>query len=194
MDQRTIEGLRELVSAGRCDAALDVLYRSHAADVERFIASLRPSASTRDLCQETWVAALRALPRFRFDVSPRAWLFSIARHKAIDVLRRGRRDRALELDHTDTLLQRLPHGQPPSTPFTKIVRERRAAALRSVLAGWDPADRELLELRFVAGLKPSEMVDSLGLTQTPNAVSQRLVRLTARLRSQLSEHDEFARR
>jgi RNA polymerase sigma-70 factor, ECF subfamily len=187
--------LRELVEGGEVSAACDLLYASYAPDVRRFVASLHPAVPVQDLCQETWVAALAALPRFRFEASPRVWLFSIARRRSIDALRRGRKQ-ALEtrLETTELLLKRLALGGPRATPSSALVRKRRAAALDRVLAGWSPDDRELLELRFVAGLKPAEIVGVLDGAQKPNTIAQRLLRLTSRLRTELRHDHEFASR
>jgi RNA polymerase sigma-70 factor (ECF subfamily) len=189
----TTRRVRELVEGGEVSAACDLLYASYAPDVRRFVASLRPAIPVQDLCQETWVAALAGLPRFRFEASPRVWLFSIARRRTIDALRRNRkRDLETRLETTEVLLKQLAVGRARATPSSALVRKRRAAVLDRVLADWSPDDRELLELRFVAGLKPAEIVDVLAHPQNPNTVSQRLVRLASRLRSQLRHHDEFA--
>ena len=189
----TTRRLRELVDGGEVSAACDLLYSCYAPDVRRFVASLRPAAPVQDLCQETWVAALAGLPRFRFEASPRVWLFSIARRRTIDALRRNRkRDLETRLETSEVLLKQFAAGVARATPSSALVRKRRAAVLDSVLADWSSDDRELLELRFVAGLKPAEIVDVLAYPQNPNTIAQRLVRLAARLRSQLRHHDEFA--
>ena len=188
----TTRRLRELVEGGEVSAACDLLYSCYAPDVRRFVASLRPAVPVQDLCQETWAAALAGLSRFRFEASPRVWLFSIARRRTIDALRRDRK-RALEtrLETTEVLLKRLAFGAPRATPSSALVRKRRAEALDRVLAGWSPDDRELLELRFVAGLKPAEIVGVLAHGQKPNTIAQRLVRLASRLRAELRHHHEF---
>jgi RNA polymerase sigma-70 factor, ECF subfamily len=189
----TTKRLRELVEGGQVSAACDLLYSRYAPDVRRFVVWLRPALPVQDLCQETWAAALVGLPRFRFESSPRVWLFSIARRRAIDALRRDRK-RLLEtrLETTEVLLKRLAHGERRATPSSALVRKRRAEALYRVLAGWRDDDRELLELRFVAGLKPAEIAGVLAHGQKPNTIAQRLVRLASRLRAELREHDEFA--
>ena len=48
--------------------------------------------AAEDCFQETFLAALRAYPRLRADSAPRAWLLTIAHNKAIDHLRRSRRE------------------------------------------------------------------------------------------------------
>src|SRR3954469_7011815 len=46
-----------------------------------------------DVFQETFISALRAYPRLRPDSNLRAWLFTIARNKAMDHHRSARRGR-----------------------------------------------------------------------------------------------------
>ena len=49
--------------------------------------SLVDDQSADDLAQETFIRAVRTLPRFRGDASARTWLLAIARHACMDELR-----------------------------------------------------------------------------------------------------------
>jgi RNA polymerase sigma factor (sigma-70 family) len=61
-----------------------VLIDSHGDAVHGFlVASVGPVAAD-DCFQETFIAALRSYPRLRHASNLRAWLFTIARSKAID--------------------------------------------------------------------------------------------------------------
>src|SRR5579863_4755374 len=75
----------------------EALYRSCAADVYAYVASLlRDRAAAEDVTSLAFERAYRR--RALFDVrrgSPRAWLFTIARNAALDELRRRRRTTAL---------------------------------------------------------------------------------------------------
>ncbi|HEV1997407.1 MAG TPA: RNA polymerase sigma factor, partial [Candidatus Dormibacteraeota bacterium] len=55
-----------------------------------------------DCFQETFISALRAYPTLRPDSNLRAWLHTIARHKAIDTIRARRPVAPLD-DHQDWL-------------------------------------------------------------------------------------------
>ena len=68
--------------SGWLDAHGDALYR-----FARLRVSRREIAE--DLVQETLLAALRSLDRFRGDASPRTWLLAILRRKIADLHRRG---------------------------------------------------------------------------------------------------------
>src|SRR3954447_1751871 len=56
----------------------------HRAQLERFLAATVGPDDARDCLQETLIAALRAYPRLRTGSNVRAWLFTIARNKALD--------------------------------------------------------------------------------------------------------------
>lgn len=53
-------------------------------DVRRFIATLTDPGYSEELTQETFVRALRGLPRFAGQSSVLTWLFTIARHTVVD--------------------------------------------------------------------------------------------------------------
>jgi len=180
--------LRRRLAAGELDSAVELLYGRHEGDVRRFVRSRRPAAPPEDVCQEVWLAAQRALPAFKFDATPLAWLFSIASHKVVDAHRRNQhRDKDVELDSRELLIAHHASGRRPATSAaTRVDRQRRIAAVERILDGWDPADRELFELRFLSELKPSEIVDVKGLDVPANTISQRLVRLVQGLRHQLA--------
>src|SRR3954468_25112285 len=64
----------------------------HRDSLARFIAATGGPSEADDILQETLIAALRAYPRLREGSNVRAWLFTIARNKAMDEHRaRGRR-------------------------------------------------------------------------------------------------------
>jgi RNA polymerase sigma factor (sigma-70 family) len=56
----------------------------HRESLARFIAATVGPQEADDCLQETLIAALRAYPRLREDSNVRAWLFTIARNKALD--------------------------------------------------------------------------------------------------------------
>jgi RNA polymerase sigma factor (sigma-70 family) len=64
--------------------------------VWRYLVSRVGAAEAEDCFQETFIAALRAYPRLRADSNLRAWVLTIAQHKALDAHRaRGRRPKPL---------------------------------------------------------------------------------------------------
>src|SRR4051794_24078962 len=57
---------------------------SHRDQLARFLAATVGPDDAQDCLQETLIAALRAYPRLRTGSNVRAWLFTIARNKALD--------------------------------------------------------------------------------------------------------------
>jgi RNA polymerase sigma factor (sigma-70 family) len=68
-----------------------VLIDAHGDAIHRFLVASAGRGAADDCFQETFIAALRAYPRLRDGSNLRAWLFTIARSKAIDHHRATRR-------------------------------------------------------------------------------------------------------
>ena len=71
-----------------------------------------------------------------------------------------------------------PGGRDPATGVSGM-------DLRSAMSRLDPADRELIALRYVAGFDSKELAIALGMK--PGTVRQRLRRLLDRLREDLND-------
>jgi RNA polymerase sigma factor (sigma-70 family) len=137
----------------------EALYRSSRDDVYAYVASLvRDRSAAEDV---TALAFERAYRRRRsWDErrgSERAWLFGIARNAALDELRRRRRAAALPADPQDA-------GTPD--PAEEVEAAVSRAAVRTALAGLEPREREVVALKFYAGLSNAELARVLGTTTT----------------------------
>ncbi|MFD6062467.1 sigma-70 family RNA polymerase sigma factor [Rhodococcus wratislaviensis] len=76
------------LDAGRGDRrALESFIRETQRDVWRFVAHLGSVAAADDLTQETYLRAIKSLPRFAAQSSARTWLLSIARRVVVDQVR-----------------------------------------------------------------------------------------------------------
>ena len=157
---------------GEAAEEFEALYRSSAADVYAYVASLlRDRAGAEDVTALAFERAFRR--RALFDVrrgSARSWLFAIARNAALDELRRRRRTGALLTDIADE------SAEPADEPQ---LAERRLL-VRNGLAELDPAERELILLKFFGRLSNAELGRVLGCSET-NA-GTRLHRAVQRLR------------
>jgi RNA polymerase sigma-70 factor (ECF subfamily) len=185
------EDLRQLVAAGDVAAGCRLLHETFAAEVRRFVTSRRRDrpAEVDDVCQEVWTAVGRTLARFRFEASPRGWILTIARRKLVDAWRDDAPEDSLDGELADDPAIAAVIGA-ASSPRTKLLREERRAALRRALGALAADERELLELRYVVGMKPAEVAEVLG--ERANTVSQRLVRALRRLRERLLAAELFA--
>jgi RNA polymerase sigma-70 factor (ECF subfamily) len=153
----------------------DALYRSSAADVYAYVASLvRDRSAAEDVTALAFERAFRRRRTFNpRRGNERAWLFGIARNAALDELRRRRRTAALVIDPED------PHAADAFDAESTEEAERRAA-VRSALARLDPRERELVALKFHAGLSNAEIAEVLGVSES-NA-GTRLHRAVKKLR------------
>lgn len=150
--------------------AFDALYQRY---FTRIYAYLRARTANQedaaDLTQQVFLRALDALPRYRLGSVPvSAWLFRIARNAAIDFHRRSRDTLAWDL---------LPVECPPragDTATTAILANEDRAYLRILLEPLSPETREMLALRFSAGLSCGEIAAVLGKGES--AVKKRLAR------------------
>lgn len=155
------------------DLAFEELYRSSRDDVFAYAAGLlRDRSAAEDVTALAFERAFRK--RNRFDPrrgSPRAWLFGIARNAALDELRRRRRQAQLAAEPEDA-------DAPSAQGLAEAASTR--AALRTALAGLDPRERELVAMKFFAGLSNSEIAGVLGISES-NAAT-RLHRVITKLR------------
>jgi RNA polymerase sigma factor (sigma-70 family) len=87
--------------------------------------------------------------------SERAWLFGIARNATLDELRRRKRTAALTAEPADL---------DAATPEDAAETALRRAAVRVALARLGPRERELIALKFHAGLDNAEIADIVGVS------------------------------
>jgi RNA polymerase sigma-70 factor (ECF subfamily) len=149
----------------------DALYRATVDDLFAYAATLlRDRAAAEDVVAAAFERAYRR--RGSYDArrgSRRQWLFGIARHAALDELRRRRRVAALAAD---------PEADEP--PPDEAADPLRRATVRAALAELDARDRELVALKFFAGLDNAEIAGVLGIS--PSNAGTRLHRAVHRLR------------
>jgi len=141
------------------EAIFERLYRESCDDVYGYVFGLlRDRAAAEDV---TALAFERAFRRRRsFDPgrgTRRAWLFGIARNAALDELRRRRRHAELGDEVPD------PGAVEPADAAETALRR---AALRSAMAALAPRERELVALKFFAGLANAEIAQVIGISES----------------------------
>jgi RNA polymerase sigma factor (sigma-70 family) len=139
--------------------ALEALYRSSRDDVYVYVlALLKDEAAAEDVTAVAFERAYRRRAGFdRERGVRRAWLFGIARNAALDELRRRRRLAGMMVEPADLEAQsREDEGE---------VLLRRTA-VRAALAQLPPRDRELIALKFHAGLSNAELASVLGVSES----------------------------
>lgn len=144
------------------------LFHTCEARLGRFLAQMVDDRGlAEDLLQDSFYEAFRCRAQLREVANPEAWLFGIARNRALAALRRRRRLRAA--------LARF-----VGSPAAGERDDFELLALRDLLQRHlDPEDRALLILRYLHGFDATELAAMTG--RTPEAVRQRLARAKSRL-------------
>jgi RNA polymerase sigma factor (sigma-70 family) len=144
----------------------------------------RSERFAEDVVQEVFVAVWKDASRFdpsRGAVGP--WLFSLARHKAIDLVRREAnvRKHTAEVD--------LSFEEAPDDVDREAWQNMRRDRVRAAVAELPDIQREALELAFFAGLTHVEVAERLGvpLGTAKTRIRTALLRLRDRLGDSLSE-------
>jgi RNA polymerase sigma-70 factor, ECF subfamily len=115
--------------------------------VLRYFAVVAPAAA-EDLASETWLGVVRGIERFRgTEPAFRAWVFTIARHEALDRWRRAAH-RPTEDLAVDGLMERVA----PDDPAAAAVEGFSTRAALAVVATLPADQAEAIVLRVVAGL------------------------------------------
>lgn len=152
---------------------LETLYRELGPDLLSYLRRrLTDRHAAEDLLQETFLQAARRLERVSQAVSPRAWLYGIARNVAVTALRRRRR------------VEPLPGEVAAEMPAD----DQRLAEVRAAIADLPDTLRETLELRLRCDLSYEEIAAVLGIPV--GTVRSRLHLALQRLRAATQEADE----
>lgn len=141
-------------AAGRGDqAALTQFIAATQRDVGRTVAYLADPASADDLAQETYLRAIKSLPRFTGRSTAKTWLLSIARRVVVDQIRyKTSRPRPAHVVDMDDLLGRVGDSG----------RIENMVDIRMLVDGLDPDRREALVLTQVLGLSYAEAAEVCG--------------------------------
>lgn len=129
-----------------------------------------------DVVSETMSRAVVGIRRFRWtEAGLEPWLFGIARRVVADQFRAaGRRRRGDEAGLGDGWR---------AGPLEQLELDEEHAAVRAAFEALPPADREILELRVIAGLTPDQVAAVVG--KRSGAVRTAQSRALARLRQRL---------
>lgn len=149
LDDATIERLVREAQAG--DAfAFGRIFDHYHGPIHRYVASrIRHLTDAEDLTQVIFVKALEALPRYEERGIPfGGWLFRLARNAVIDHVRTTRRHVELE-----TVLDR---AAPDVAPDDVVLRQLEYDEVEAALASLTEEQREVIRLRFFAGLSARE--------------------------------------
>ena len=172
--------LAQLIAAARQTPQLfGELYALYVQPVYRYLYSrLGSAAEAEDVTARTFLAALERLPKYRHDGHFASWLFSIARHKALDHYRKG---------HREILLDEAEQLPVESDVLQQVIQTERIAILAQLIRALPEEEQELIRLRYVAEMSFAEIGQVLH--QKEDTLKKTLYRLLARLKDQVDQDD-----
>jgi RNA polymerase sigma-70 factor, ECF subfamily len=150
-------------------AFMELVGRHHAAMVRLARSYVPTEALAEDVVQETWLAALRALPAFESRSSVRTWLYRILVNRARTIGVRERTHVPIPDPERVVASERFNSDGSwscPPAPWVEEVEDRVRAEgmVKSIQVAMDdlpPAQREVLTLRDVDGLTAAEACEIL---------------------------------
>jgi RNA polymerase sigma-70 factor, ECF subfamily len=144
-------------------AAIEQLVSTYRPTVFRLALSILDDAAEADeAAQDTFVAGLRALGRYRGDAAFTTWLYAIALNVCRGRLRQRRSRRRLQ-----DLLQRWLRVQPPAAPAPEaaVMHDQAQAALAAAVQALPEPQRLVVVLRYYHDLRLTEIAGLLKITE-----------------------------
>jgi len=129
-----------------------------------------------DVVQETFARAARGIRSLEDPARLGRWLVGIARHAAVDTVRKRRRERPLAGQDVPS-----PHGN----PACEAARAELRVSLRHAVAALPEDQRDLFVMKYMAGMSYREIGRALAMT--PDAVGQKLWRIRRKLQHELED-------
>ncbi len=159
--------------------AMQVLFARHHVRVYRFVLRLVNDASVaEDTISEVFLDVWRQAGRFEGRSAVSTWLLSIARFKALSVLRK-RTDEELDEDAAAAI------PDTADTPEISLQKKDKSAVLRECLTSLTPEHREIIDLVYYHEKSVEEAAQIIGIPE--NTVKTRMFYARKRLSELLKE-------
>ena len=159
----------------------EAVYREYLPRVYNFFRyRLSDDSLVKDLTAVTFEKAWRSRERFRRDLSSiSTWLFTIARHVAIDHFRRNGRELPLDAAREQA---------DPNSLEEMVLQKQDSTRLRFLLARLPAREREILAFKYGAGLNNREIAHLAKLSESN--VGTILHRVVQKLRVEMDANHE----
>ena len=163
MSQEPTDGVLIERVRRRDQAAMATLYDRYARPVYSVaLRVVREPRAAEDVVQDAFLTVWRRpdayLPE-RGAFGP--WILRVARNRAIDLLRRGARERFEPDDDAVGFVERVVDPEPD--PGEQVWAETVARRVRAALGDLTPPQREVIELAYFGGLTQREMAARLAI-------------------------------
>jgi RNA polymerase sigma-70 factor (ECF subfamily) len=149
------------------------LFTRHQVKVYRFVLRIvRDAALAEDTVSETFIDAWQHAGRYAGRSSVSSWLLGIARHRALDTVRR-RPTESLESDAAQNAVD------PARDPEAALGEKDTGAVVREALAALSPEHAEIIDLVYYQEKSIREIAEILGIPE--NTVKTRMFYARKRL-------------
>lgn len=180
MGDRELKQEVRRAAKGDEDAAAYLFDTYHPRVYRYALAKLGAGSDAEDVAAETFAVVLRELPKFKWKGAGfEAWLFRIASNLVVDNVRRGGKEWSTPDGYV------APEAAYDRTPERQILERELSREIGDLLEELTSEQREVLLLRFAAGLDTNETAEAMG--RKPNAIRQLQFRALAALRERMDK-------
>ena len=182
---------RDLVARarGRDMAAYDELIRRYQRKIYQMVYNMTSNREdAEDLVQDVFVKAYSALERFKGDSSFYTWIYRIAVNRAINYLKKRKRNTAMSLDDIDQGVERDPNFvalQSRESPVRDATLSELQKKLNEALQALSENHRAVVVLHDIQGIQHDEIARMLKCSS--GTVRSRLFYARQELQKQLTE-------
>jgi RNA polymerase sigma-70 factor (ECF subfamily) len=156
-------------------SGLAAVYDFYARRIHRYFYSrVENMEDAEDLTAQTFMSVIEALPRYQHRGQFTAWIFRIARSKAMDHFRRNHSRVQKDASTAETIFDET---------LEQVIQSQTIDSLRVIIKMLKEDERELLRLRFVVDLSYVEIAELVGRKE--DAVRKSVNRILERLHVQL---------
>lgn len=142
----------------------------------------------RDVCQETFLRAFRALPGFRGQAKFSSWLYRIALNLCRDWIRRERRAPIVQAPENVDLMDLVAAAEPSESIEDLVARRHQAQAVERAMTVLSEEQRTAIVLKEYHGLTFQEIADLVGCPLS--TVKTRLYQGLTVLRRELAKSEQ----
>ncbi|MRX72056.1 RNA polymerase sigma factor SigX [Bacillus lacus] len=164
------------------------LYSSYHQNVYQFLYYMvKDRVQAEDLSQEVYIRVLKSYDKFEGRSSEKTWILSIARHVAIDWLRKQSTVKKRVMDSFDWDRRQIKDAAP--LPEEIAVRGEQVQWIYNALHACSNDQRAVIVLRYIEQLSIAETSEALGWTESKVKTTQH--RALKAIKHHLSEQGQM---
>ena len=148
-----LSGMLKSISTGDKDALTELYNLMHKEIYVFLLMFCKDKHTAEDIMQETFISVYENAGSYRVSGNPRAWIFTIAKNKALNIIKKESRTVNIDAPETGNL-----YG---SENFENLILDKiQVDMLLSVLS---ETDRKIVILHAVYGFKHRETAELMGM-------------------------------